>query len=60
MTNQPSTKKTEIFKNDEIVTKYGNVYKVESVYDNMVFVYDFQQAVHVSNIIAVLHSGTNH
>lgn len=49
--------KTEINKGDEIVTQYGNVYEVEMVYDNMIYVYGSQNVIHVSNVVEVYHQG---
>ena len=43
----------QIIKGDKITTTYGNTYTVESVYDNMVYVYETNNVIHISNIIKV-------
>lgn len=38
---------------DTIITTYGNRYTVESVYDNMIYVYESQNVIHISNVVEV-------
>lgn len=49
---------TQINPGDKVQINTGEWYTVEMVYDNMVYVYGFQNVIHAANIIRIARKET--